>query len=302
MNCLDFIWLDDTKLCESRWKHKGMFTYKRNGFTLIELLVVIAIIALLMGILMPALSRVKKMAKTIGCRSNLREWGVYFSLYTNDFDQKFQPGLETAGKPGHTNHWFNTLRPYYNNDKKIMCCPTATKPIDADADGVADGRLNTFSAWGIFNAEMDEGYDPDGDWGSYGINGWVEDPPPDVVTVYQNFETANNWRSSVVRHAAYVPLMMDALRFNVWPRHTDTPPPTENQEWEAYENMKRICINRHDGYINMVMVDWSVRKVGLKELWTLRWHRTYNTVNSWTSGGGVLPSQWPEWMRKFADY
>jgi len=279
-----------------------MFMHKRNGFTLIELLVVIAIIALLMGILMPALSRVKKMAKTIGCRSNLREWGIYFSLYTNDFDQKFQPGIETSGRPGHTNHWFNTLRPYYNNDKKVLCCPTATKPIDADADGVADNRLNTFSAWGIFNAEMDEGYDPGGDWGSYGINGWVEDPPPDVAIVYQNFETSNNWRTPAVRYAAYVPLMMDALRFNVWPLDTDTPSPTEDEAWEAYEHMRRICLNRHDGYINMVMMDWSVRKVGLKELWTLRWHRTYNTANGWTSAGGVLPGQWPDWMRKFADF
>jgi len=45
---------------------------KPQGFTLIELLVVIAVIALLLAILMPALQRIKKQAKTIACQSNLR--------------------------------------------------------------------------------------------------------------------------------------------------------------------------------------------------------------------------------------
>jgi hypothetical protein len=49
-------------------------------------------------------------------------------------------------------------------------------------------------------------------------------------------------------------------------------------------------------------MDWSVRKVGLKELWTLKWHRESNTAGSWTKAGGVQPEAWPEWMRGFEDY
>jgi hypothetical protein len=46
----------------------------------------------------------------------------------------------------------------------------------------------------------------------------------------------------------------------------------------------------------------TVRKVGLKELWTLKWHRTFDTANAWTGAGGVQPGDWPEWMRSFKDY
>lgn len=267
---------------------------KRRAFTLIELLVVIAIIALLMSILMPALARVKQQARTVACRANLKQWGLYFSMFTGDNNGYFQAGVGS----GHTYHWMNALRPLYKNDHKIRCCPTALKPI-VDENGLQAPEWNVFSAWGRF---WGEGYAPEGDWGSYGINGWVENPPPDYKTVYENFDTTWNWRTPNVKNAAYVPLFMDALRFNVFPLPVDTPPPTQDQAWEGTQHVRRICIDRHDGGTNMAFLDWSVRKVDLKELWTLQWHKTYVKNGPWTRAGGVMATDWPDWMQRFPDY
>jgi hypothetical protein len=52
----------------------------------------------------------------------------------------------------------------------------------------------------------------------------------------------------------------------------------------------------------MLFMDWSTRKVGLKELWTLKWYTLCNTAGPWTKGGMVRPDDWPEWMRSFKDY
>ncbi|MBN2375321.1 MAG: type II secretion system protein [Sedimentisphaerales bacterium] len=67
------------------------YVKKLKAFTLIELLVVIAIIALLMGILMPALQRVRNKAKDILCRSNLKQYGIGITMYLGDNDDRFPP-------------------------------------------------------------------------------------------------------------------------------------------------------------------------------------------------------------------
>ena len=72
---------------------------KTKGFTLVELLVVIAIIALLMGILMPALSRVRQLAFRLTCGTNLSGIGKAMLLYSNDY----QDELPRAG--GRTSAW-----------------------------------------------------------------------------------------------------------------------------------------------------------------------------------------------------
>ena len=66
--------------------------------------------------------------------------------------------------------------------------------------------------------------------------------------------------------------------------------------------MERNCVDRHNAFVNVLFCDWSARKVGLKELWTLKWHRTFNIAGPWTRAGGVQVDNWPMWMRHYTDY
>jgi prepilin-type N-terminal cleavage/methylation domain-containing protein/prepilin-type processing-associated H-X9-DG protein len=79
----------------------------RRGFTLIELLVVVAIIALLMGILMPALGKAKKQARGTTCLSGLKQIGVAAVLYAQDNDLYIP-----RGSTGSTAIWFMQYLPY----------------------------------------------------------------------------------------------------------------------------------------------------------------------------------------------
>ena len=79
---------------------------KKKGFTLVELLVVIAIIALLMGILMPALSKVRQIAFRMVCGTNLSGIGKAMVLYANDYDDEFP----RAG--GRTSEWADQIAQY----------------------------------------------------------------------------------------------------------------------------------------------------------------------------------------------
>jgi hypothetical protein len=66
--------------------------------------------------------------------------------------------------------------------------------------------------------------------------------------------------------------------------------------------MRRVCLNRHNAATNGAFLDFSVRRIGLKELWTLKWSRNFVTNNYWTKAGGVMPGDWPGWMSNFKDY
>ena len=84
---------------------------ERKGFTLVELLVVIAIIALLMGILMPALARVRQIAFRMVCGTNLSGIGKAMLIYSNDYDDE----LPRAG--GRSSTWAANIPNWAANNR-----------------------------------------------------------------------------------------------------------------------------------------------------------------------------------------
>jgi prepilin-type N-terminal cleavage/methylation domain-containing protein len=254
----------------------------RKAFTLIELLVVIAIIALLMAILMPSLKRAREQARAVACQGHLRQWAIILKMFTDDNESYFS---ETDN-----HNWPEFLRSYYKNPE-LRVCPSAKRiATEIRSDGSNWG--SSLVSWGKVTND-NRGWKED--YGSYGLNGWVTKPPAGNST-WQGQPGEMFWTSPDVKGAADIPVFLDSSWMESQPRQTDTPPsyPDPGRIVRTqHGEMSEYCIDRHHQVINGLSADWSAKKIGLKQLWRLRWHKGYD-INA-------APPIWPDWMRDFPE-
>lgn len=289
----------------------------KRAFTLIELLVVIAIIALLMSILMPALAKVRNQAKEVVCRSNLKQLGLGFSMYVDSHNAFFSVGYIPYEHGGKSSSWMYAVLPYYH-DVKLLLCPMANK-FKGVAGTTWEGR--DFSAWTYGNEFVLQNgeilYPEDGyGLGSYGVNEWTSNAA--AITEQRYDPTAKKWwRTPNVRGSKNIPLVLDSIWSGGYPQSGKDQPmdfPDCSVVTASFHYMRLHCRNRHNAHVNSVFVDYSVRRVGLKELWTFEWCRgdDYMTnpyvITAYGSGAqakSLCASKWDsdaEWMKNMKEY
>jgi hypothetical protein len=281
-----------------------------NTFTKKDIIVLLCCTIFLIANIAAIGENGRKHAKEILCLSNLMKWGQIFQAYTADNDGFFHARpIGTAF--GYSRMWPYVYKPYYN-DPMMRFCPTANNP------------KNLTGPFGTWNYPQFGAYNPlpnfpmPGEWeydpqtgtyrngyftGSYGFNRYMENMTGGTMATDPAF-----WRRAGLKGAAQAPVLMDSMFFYYWGSSTADPPAFDGDY--TTPEMHWICINRHTGYVNAVFLDFSARKVGLKELWTLKHSRTFDTCGPWTICGFSGDAQacaaaWDAaapWMKDFPEY
>lgn len=172
----------------------------RSGFTLVELLVVIGIIAVLIAILLPALSRARDAALSVQCLSNLRQLGSATQMYMSDYDGYMPicayyypgPGGVTDPKASHTlvmeQDWTTTLAPYLGR-KDFVYNKSGSRPVP---DTSLSNKMPVYMCPLTGDAEVDRA-----------SNCWRA-PRTYAISNFTSMLAAYSWRYTMVKGSRWV--------------------------------------------------------------------------------------------------
>ena len=274
----------------------------KPAFTLIELLVVISIIALLLSVLLPSLGKAKEAARDIVCRSNLKQWGVVWQIYTSDCKGKFPTSLESGNRRG---DWIVPLRDEWDTFGDSVRCPSASKYIDFQ-DRQPHGSYNSTYYIGMIDPSTGRAEEC-----SYGFNTWAYSGPPKIDQAPKNYY----WQTLTVGgvSTSSIPLFADSMWRGGLPGYQqadamdmppDGPGPNNDNEWTAYEfrgGIRHFAMPRHGGTAsagtNVAFFDLSASHVNIKNMWNLKWHKKFNA----SGFEKVTGKRFPDWMAKYRD-